>query len=163
MADPFLFLSFLAKNMRIYSAALLLALCSSISAQDIRRGSYQRVMPPIGILGYRLGSLITIEGFRAFGPKTGNQTLTVDSIDGEKLKAPVSIWIEHKEGLPPAQRIVLRGYETGEWIGTPDEVIEANPEKGIRQAAWQFFHSFQIVNIVSPKELYDDSPNKPTL
>src|SRR2546425_5049390 len=73
---------------------------------------------PGGVLGDQLGEYLTVEGVRAEGGKVGTRTLLVDTVGGKKLAKPVPVWV-HNLDLPAKQRCVLKGYESGEMIGTP--------------------------------------------
>jgi hypothetical protein len=112
---------------------------------------YHTVEPPVGCLGYPIGSYLTIEGVREEKDKGGIQTLLVDTISGYKLEEPVGIWIENVE-LPPGERCVLKGYETGRWIGTPKEVLRATGAPA-GQAVWKFQFYFLAKSIDQPKSL----------
>ncbi len=107
---------------------------------------------PTGRLGYSLGTYLTIEGIRAEKGKVGDQTLLVDTINGEKLKTPIGIWIENIDSLPKDKHCVLRGYESGKMIGVPYEVAEKE-NISLPQAAWQFYRYFIATSVVEPKNL----------
>jgi hypothetical protein len=104
---------------------------------------------PVGLLGYRIGTYLTIEGIRAEEGKVGVSTLLVDKVGDYKLKEPVAIWVEGLE-LRPKQRCVLKGYEGGSWIGVPESVLRAtgSPEP---HAMWQFYIHFVVTSIDEPK------------
>ena len=106
--------------------------------------------PPVGLLGYRIGSYLTIEGVRAEEGKVGSRTLLVDKINAFKLEKPLAIWIENLD-LPAAKRCVIKGYETGQWIGTPQEVCLAAGK--CPQAAWQFKFYFIATSVAQPVDL----------
>lgn len=120
----------------------------------------KNVAPPVGLLGYPIGSYLTIEGVRAEQGKVGVHTLLVDTINGHKLDKPVGLWIENQE-LPQGERRVLKGYETGEWIGTPDEVLRATGGPA-PQAKWQFGFLFVVIGDEQPaaKDKTEPSPIK---
>ena len=109
------------------------------------------VEPPVGRLGYRIGTYVTIEGVRAERGKVGVHTLLVDKVSGYKLDEPVGIWVENVE-LPAGKRCVLKGYETGRWIGVPGEVLHATGAPA-PQAAWQFQFYFLATSVEQPKAL----------
>jgi hypothetical protein len=102
-------------------------------------GGDRVVEAPIGRLGYRIGSYLTVEGIRADGPKTGVHTLLVDKIGDYKLREVIGIWIENTE-LRTGGRCFVKGYESGGWIGVPPEVERATGLQA--QAAWQFYFTF---------------------
>lgn len=112
----------------------------------------KNVEPPIGSLGFKIGSYLTIAGVRAEGLLTdGNQTLLVDTINGHKLDQPVRIWIDGV-ALPEKERCILKGYETGQWIGVPDEVLRVTGRPP-PQAGWQFHFGFSPTSVEQPKNL----------
>ena len=69
---------------------------------------------PIGSLGFRLGSPLTLEGNRDDDFKTGDQTLLIDTVNGKRLGEHIAIWVENVELPPPQFRCVLKGYENGQ-------------------------------------------------
>ena len=107
-----------------------------------------------GRLGHPLGTYLTIEGIRAEEGKVGTHSLLVDTVNGAKIAAPVSIWIDNLKnpGLPNAQRCVVRGYESGRMIGIPDSVLAAE-KRNAPQAGWQFNRYFIVTSIVEPKSI----------
>lgn len=114
----------------------------------------------VGTLGYKLGTYLTIGGVRAEEGKVGTHTLLVDTIGGNTLDKPIGIWIENVE-LPKGERCVLKGYETGSMIGTPDEVLRATgaPQP---QAKWQFHFHFIATSVEQPGNLKLTSDGPPT-
>jgi hypothetical protein len=114
-------------------------------------------LTPTGKLGSYLGEYLTIEGVRAEVGKVGKKTLIVDTVGGKKLDKPIHIWVHNLE-LPAEKRCVLKGYESGEMIGTPPAVIAAAKEQGRTdvgesQAAWQWHSHFVVLIVVEPKGL----------
>ena len=108
-----------------------------------------------GSLGFQFGSYHTIEGTVLESVKSGTRTLSVDTIDGSLLEKPVPIWIENiaNPGLPKKTRVILKGYESGEFIGIPHLTKEEHEIWGASQAMFQFQCSFIPTTIVSPKEV----------
>ena len=127
----------------------IVGLC--LAAAPPFKPGYRTVEPPIGRLGYRIGSYLTIEGVRAEQGKGGVRTLLVDTISGFKLNEPVGIGIDNVE-LPAGERCVLKGYETGRWIGVPGEVLRATGTPA-PQALWQFSFYFLATSVEQPKTL----------
>jgi len=130
------------------SLLLLFVLAVSLAkAQDV----------PAGRLGFPLGTYLRIEGVRVDGPKYGGRTLLVDSINGKKLDTPIDVGIENVDSLPKDKRCILRGYETGQMIGTPPAVEQAAKEDGkvitLPQAGWKFHRYFIVISVVEPKDL----------
>jgi hypothetical protein len=112
---------------------------------------------PIGILGYRIGTYLAIEGTQFIEPGTGKHgthDLLVDTIGGYKLEKPVTVWIDNVD-LPANERCVFKGYEYAHWIGLPDEVrrIRSAAGKPAPQAAWQCSYMFIVVSIDQPKSI----------
>jgi hypothetical protein len=111
---------------------------------------------PTGSLGQPLGRYLTVEGLRAEDGKVGVSTLMVDTVNGQKLREPVFIWIENVD-LPEGVRCVLKGYENCRMIGVPPAVVEAARESGKRvelpQAGWQMKMFFVATSVVSPNGL----------
>ena len=126
---------------------LLIFFCLGLAiAQDI----------PTGRLGFPLGTYLRVEGSRVEGPKTGGRTLLVDTINGKKLDSPIEIGIENVDSLPKDTRCVVRGYETGQMIGTPPAVEQAAKEgKNVPrpQAGWKFYRYFVVISVIEPKDL----------
>jgi aldose 1-epimerase len=110
---------------------------------------------PVGMLGFPVGSYLTIEGTRTDGMKTGERTLLVDTVNGVKLAEPFGIWIENIDSLPYG-RCVLKGYETLRMIGPPPAYFAAAKEAGREdttttpQAGWQVDWYFVATSVVSP-------------
>lgn len=104
---------------------------------------------PGGVFGSELGEYMTVEGVRIDGTFTGTRTLLVDTVNGKKLGKPTAIWV-HNLDLPARQRCVLKGYESGEMIGTPPAYLAAAKEEGRKdvftsQAAWQWHPHFVVL------------------
>ena len=114
-------------------------------------GESYGVAAPIGRLGYPIGTYLTIEGVRSERGKVGTQSLLVDKIGDYKVPEPFGLWIENLE-LPEGVRCVLKGYESGQWIGTPDNVLKATGALP-QQAAWQFHFHFLATSVEEPKDL----------
>jgi hypothetical protein len=129
---------------------LLLGVTLACRAEAPAATAKRDVEPPIGRLGQRIGSYLTIEGTRAMTGKTGTRTLIVDTVDGSRLEHTVQMWVDNVS-FPVGERCVLKGYETGRWIGTPDSVSQATGE--VSQAAWQFQFYFRATSVEQPKTL----------
>lgn len=123
-------------------AILMVLTFASAKADDI----------PNGRLGHPLGTYLTIEGVRAERPKSGVNTLLVDTVNGKKLDTPIGIWVDNVDSLPKNTRCILRGYESGKMIGVPREVTEKE-HTSQPQAVWQFFRYFIVTSVVEPKDL----------
>lgn len=111
------------------------------------KGSYQIQERTIGIgkLGLPFETVVTIQGVREERGKVGTRTLAVTKVNGEPLEELIRIWIDNiqRPGLPAGKPCVLKGYETGTWIG-------GDPNQ---QASWQFYHKFFVTEVVSPEEV----------
>ena len=113
----------------------------------------ERIGAPAGRLGHPLGTYLQIEGVRLEKGKSGDQSLLVDRVGDREISPPVGVWIENV-ALPPDVRCVLRGYESGRWIGIPDEVLAAEG-LGRPQAVWQFSRRFIATSVQAPQSLVD--------
>ena len=129
----------------IVAVAVLVAACLVGQAEPL----------PSGKLGHPLGTYLTIQGVRAEKGKVNPTcTLLVDTVNSNKLEAPVSIVVESLGDcyFPADTRIDIRGYESGRMIGLPYEVAKAE-NIPLPQAGWQFFRFFVMTSCVEPKEL----------
>lgn len=106
---------------------------------------------PVGLLGPRIGTYLRIEGERDRDGKVGPHSLLVKQVGDDVLPTPVSIWVENLD-FPVEVRCVIRGYESGRWIGVPPEVERAE-KIAPRQAGWQFQHYFVATSVQAPPEL----------
>jgi hypothetical protein len=70
------------KKLTLFLIVAIVGICLA-GAPPFKPG-YRTVEPPVGRLGYRIGSFLTIEGVRAEKGKVGIQTLLVDKINGYK-------------------------------------------------------------------------------
>ena len=106
-------------------------------------------------LGYPIGKFLVIEGMAL--PKKGKgpeRILVVAVVNGEKLKKPDMIEIRNIEQLPENTPIILRGYVSGEYVGTPPEVFEKEHRINIAQTSGFWFATYFIVtSIVEPQDL----------
>ena len=86
----------------------------------------------------------------------GEQTLRIDTVNGQKLNEPIAIWVNNLL-LPPKQRCVLKGYETGQMIGTSPAEVEAAIEQkkpaGVSEVCWQWHSEFVALIVAEPKTL----------
>jgi len=106
---------------------------------------------PAGRLGPHIGTYLQIEGVRGAEPVMAGESLLVDRVGERPLSPPTAIWLDNLS-LPPGVRCVLRGYETGRWIGVPPEV-EASGDVPPQQALWQFWRSFIVTSVQEPPSL----------
>jgi len=134
----------------LIAIALAFTALNAVSAPPQIPDENRRIDAPIGLLGYTIGSYLTIEGVRMEKGKVGVRTLLVDTIGEYKLDKPIPIWVE-KCDLPSGERCVLKGYETGRWIGIPDEVGKA--EGKMSQFFFQFDFYFIVTSVVQPQTL----------
>ncbi|HZU36269.1 MAG TPA: sigma-70 family RNA polymerase sigma factor [Gemmataceae bacterium] len=117
---------------------------------------------PLGLFGYPLGTYLTVAGKRSTGLKKGPSSLLVDTLNGQKLSKPISIWVDNVRQLPDQTRVVLKGYEMGKMIGLPPAAEAIASEEGkdlaMPQAGWQFFITFVATSVVEPKSLRVERP-----
>jgi hypothetical protein len=112
---------------------------------------------PVGRLGQRLGTYVTIAGYRSTYPiKTNHGTMEVDTVDGQELARPIAIEISNVE-LPADTRCVIKGYETAHLVGAPPAFEQAAKEAGKPfrppQSVWQINCYFVALAVVSPNDL----------
>ena len=110
----------------------------------------------MGRLGSPLETYLAIEGVRSERGKGGARTLLVDKLGDQQLDPPVGLWIENI-ALPEGVRRVLKGYESGRWIGIPDKVLEATGEPA-PQTPSQFFIHFLATSVEQPATLKIKQP-----
>jgi tetratricopeptide (TPR) repeat protein len=112
---------------------------------------------PMGLLGYPLGTYLTIEGASGEWTEKMPNTLFVYRVNGERLPMglfSMQIWIDNASvgTLPKGTRCILRGYETGEMRGVPSEIIKKErlerPEE-----PWGFYRYFVVTSVITPSGL----------
>ncbi|CAM2768271.1 hypothetical protein [Rariglobus hedericola] len=103
---------------------------------------------PIGILGYYIGSPLTIEGISQ-KPGRGDHDrkgLWVDTIGEHKLDKPVGILLDNCV-LPSNERCILKGYESVRWVGRPDV------DGKVSQMPFQPQFYFIVTSVIQPQTL----------
>jgi len=128
----------------------VVALCAFAVALAASGQDDERI--PQGKLGFPLGKYLVVEGVRVEEGKCGTCTLLVDTVNGKKLSENVEIWVDNVDSLPPKDRCVLRGYESGKMIGVPSEVADKE-RLMIPQACWQFRKYFIVTSVAKPQGL----------
>jgi|GEM_PF-2246221 len=122
---------------------------------------------PSGYFG-DLGNYMTIEGVLAAEGKVETGTLLVDTVNGRKLDQPIPVVVRAHAFdrttfllptdfvIPPKQRCVLKGFESGAMIGVPAAVERAAKE--LRRADvpmsptnWRWRPYFVALIVVEPK------------
>ncbi|HVT14514.1 MAG TPA: hypothetical protein VHE55_19795 [Fimbriimonadaceae bacterium] len=102
----------------------------------------------VGRLGEPLGSYLVLNGVRfgdSHGPTMmGGGNFRVQSVNGKHLAEPVELWIDSIKKLPAGRRCKVEGYETGQMIGVPGEVLRRTGQTP-PQAVWQFSVEFVTV------------------
>jgi hypothetical protein len=111
-----------------------------------------------GSLDVSLGQLVTIEGVgdNTSGPKSLSN-FKVDTVNGKKLEKPLLMHVGDGR-WDGAKRYVFKGYETLIQLGVPDAINEARREAGqpplpVPGAAFGFHSRFNVLSVVSPKEV----------
>ncbi len=102
----------------------------------------------VGRLGEPLGAYLVLDGIR-FGESQGPTMMgggnyRVESVNGKRLTKPVELWIDSIKKLPAGRRCRVDGYETGQMIGVPGEVLRRTGQAP-PQAVWQFSVEFVTV------------------
>lgn len=112
---------------------------------------------PIGRLGLRLGTYLTIEGKLDTEVKGGVSTMRVEKVNGEQLKDPTDMWIDNLE-LPENVTCVVKGYESVRMIGSAPAYDDyrkemGEPEGSQPQAGWQAKCYFVALRVMKPSGL----------
>jgi hypothetical protein len=119
----------------------------SISVQELLFGKATIT----GFLGVPLGTYVTIEGTRPDQLMKIRNAMTVDTLDGKKLAAPVTIEIDGVEELPAGTRCIFRGYETGAMVSSPIDPLakrDSVPQQNFHFSSW-----FDAIQIKQPANL----------
>ncbi len=95
----------------------------------------------IGNFGQAIGSYLVLEGKRngksKMPTKTGPGDFLVTKVNGKPLSPPAPIWVQGVASYPIGTLCRVDGYETGEMIGVPPDVLQHTG--GIApQAVWHF-------------------------
>ncbi len=81
--------------------------------------------------------------------------LRVDTVNGKKLKRPITVVLTNAELLGDQTRCVLRGYEVGATVGIPAEVTRKEKafteHYGTGQGELRFRREFVVTSVVEPK------------
>ena len=129
------------------------AVSSCIFTQQQKTVSYADIGNKVQILGrfgLPLGTYLTLDGTRfglAKGPtKVGGGNFRIERVNSEPLSAPMEMWVDKIKGFATDTPCRVEGYETGEMIGVPDEVLRRSG--GFQpQAGWQFHVDFVTVGV----------------
>lgn len=110
---------------------------------------------PPGLLGYPLGTYLTIEGVA--GQTKGGIRVLVETVNGQPLTSETyihvtSIYVTEKT------RCKIKGYETGAMAGEPPAFTKSGAEsdpkwKRTQLNKWQFWYYFVPMSIEYPEEL----------
>ncbi len=151
---------------RIMLLVLLIGLCS-LGCEESKRAEVataknappvpsSSMTRPIGRLGLPIGTYVTIEGQR-YKPtkppfKVHARTLLVDTLQAKRLDVPVKLVIKNIDidSLNTETRCVLKGYESGAWVGSPEGLRPGTP---VEQTKFHFHHYFVVTSVDAPKEL----------
>ena len=133
----------------VTSLVILIAMAVLVLAEPPphKPGEFTQATPPIGLLGYPIGTYLTIEGIGADTNKYHSHCLLVDKIGDYKLLQAFPIYTKNVEPLQ-GERCVLRGFESGAWSGSPPGVVEAVSSK-----PWSFDFFFIATFIEQPPAL----------
>ncbi len=117
-----------------FAIVLLIAQIAAGQSPEFIRPNSKASMerPPSGMLTDAIGQLITVEGMMpddAIGKKNGSARFRVDTVNGVRLENPRRVRVQGME-IPRNIRCVLKGYETGEMVGTPPAVAQAAADLG---------------------------------
>lgn len=107
---------------------------------------------PIGELGRPIGTVVAIEAHPHRPEKLLQGTVglvVVEKVEGLKLDPPVSVRLRNvdTDSLNADTHLVLHGYESGAWIGSPDGV------EPVQQFPFHFSIDFIVTSADAPKDL----------
>ena len=110
---------------------------------------------PMGRLGLPIGTYVKIEGHPYKPTKPGKahaNILVVDTVQGKKLDSPVELHTKNVaiDSLQTEVRCVLKGYESGAWVGSPEGLAPGTP---VQQTVFHFHHLFVVTSVEAPKEI----------
>ncbi len=116
---------------------------------NVELGSHY--VPP-GLLGYPLGTYLTIEGVA--GQTKGGIRVLVETVNGKPCDSEVFIHVNNIY-VTNKIRCKIKGYETGGMVGVPPALKQLDPNKNYRlqQSQWQFWRRFEPISIDHPEEL----------
>ncbi len=115
---------------------------------------------PIGILGYRIGEYLTLEGVKEKGVFKAGGRLVVEKINGEVLAKPIAIGLQNVS-LPDDQRVVVKGCEIFQIYGNPADYWRKKEmgepvsdwslaQRGGKMSECHVSHGFVVVKVVTP-------------
>lgn len=135
----------------------LLLLCSTnlvLRADEIQVGDIGNKVTVIGWLGKPLGTVGTAEGQLISDPKLGKSgqitaAFRLNRADGKQLERPqiVGLIFRASEGMPSThgnQFIKISGYESGAFIGTPDDARD-QMGKDASPLDWKFESTIHVI------------------
>ena len=108
---------------------------------------------PSGLLGYPLGTYLTIEGLAR--QTKGGIRVQVEAINDVPCNAEIHIHVP-RIYVTQNTKCKIKGYETGGMVGVPPALIQLEPNNlnhRLQQATWHLWRSFVPTSIVYPKEL----------
>jgi len=137
---------------------IILILCFGLplflQAEEIRVEDLGSKVILIGALGKPVGTIATVEGQMVSEPTRGKSgqitaAFRAEKVDGQSLpkQATIGLIFRASEGVPPihAHDIVqLSGYESGAFIGTPDNAREALG-KDASPLDWKYEPTFHVI------------------
>jgi hypothetical protein len=113
---------------------------------------YDRMKPPMGVLGLPLGTFAVIEGTEHHTSKFwGSEDFVIESINGKKLEHEVRIMTNWPSQLPDkrisGKRYILHGYEGGEWAGQPDGLPGGEHSGWTQSGGFLFQQIFAVTSV----------------
>jgi len=126
---------------------------ASITEQE-KNAPTKETSVPVGILGYPLGSYLTIEG-EGYHDRKGPDSLVVEMVNGKKLETPIRISVGKIKppGFLKGQRYIIRGYESGGMIGSMDAFYKHEDLNYRPKPGWFFNSGFIATSVAQPKSL----------
>ena len=145
-------------KLKLVFAIMLCAIGSSLflQAEEIQVADIGNKVILIGRLGKPLGTLATIDGQLISEPKQGKSgqvtaAFRVNKVNGQPLEKAqlVGLAFRASAGIPPVhanEMIQLSGYESGAFIGTPDNARDMLG-KDASPLEWKFQSTIYVVKL----------------
>ena len=99
----------------------------------------------LGAFGRPIGTYLRLEGKRVgrsqYPTKSGPGNVLVQRVNGTTLSSPMTVWSDQARSLPVDTSCLVEGYETGEMVGVPPDVL-AHTGGAAPQAVWNFHVHF---------------------
>ena len=144
---------FLAFIVLVLSVAL--SLKSSDDRLTLHYDELSSKVTILGQLGIPLGELATIEGIGSNVRAMTPENFLLSKVNGQALAKPISIIVSRAGKFPDKTPVIVEGYETGGYEGTPSLVedhFKLRNERTQQINVWHFQTEFICMKLaVAPK------------